>query len=245
MSEPVTYYIDDGRGLLAEASILRRRATRPTQRLHFFELQSHGGGFRPAAMDSTNHPAVLPPMGNTATNDGPLTARRQGSAPPGEHGGGNGYGLAQRPNQAYGGRQQNRDRGAAMGGNIQHGVFNPNHTVYGGGSQEITDTGFVAPDGVQDYLSDDLEAFTLPAILDAKSDDSKLLIPPAITVTMSDDSQALIGGNMLHSVLNPNPTVYGGGSQEFTDTGFNKVGTAITHARHAGDRELHGQKVRT
>ena len=93
MSEPVTYYIDDGfepsnsgtslgdisdetpeetaLRILAEESwqryqFLRRRVTRTAQQSHFFELQPHGRGFRPAAMGSTNRPAVPLPTGNSA-----------------------------------------------------------------------------------------------------------------------------------------------------------------------------------
>ena len=93
MSEPITYYIDDGfepsnsgtslvdisdetpeetaLRILAEESwrryqILRRRVTRTAQQSHFFELQPHGRGFRPATMGSTNRPAVPLPMGNSA-----------------------------------------------------------------------------------------------------------------------------------------------------------------------------------
>ena len=94
MSEPVeTYFLDDGfepsnsgtslvdisdetpeetaLRILAEESwqryqFLRRRATRRTPRSHFFELQPHGRGFRPAAMGSTNRPTVPLPMGDSA-----------------------------------------------------------------------------------------------------------------------------------------------------------------------------------
>ena len=92
MSEPGTFFIDDelepqnsGTSLidtvetpeetffrtLAEESwqkyqFLRRRATRQTPRSHFFELQSHGRGFRPAVM-SGNQPSVPLPMGNMAS----------------------------------------------------------------------------------------------------------------------------------------------------------------------------------
>ena len=69
--------------------------------------------------------------GANLPNNGPRTARRQDGAPLGQHGGGNGYGLAQGPYQAYGGgRHQNQDRGAAAGGNMQRDIFNPNSIVY-------------------------------------------------------------------------------------------------------------------
>ena len=107
MSEPGTFFIDDelepqnsGTSLidtvetpeetffrtLAEESwqkyqFLRRRATRQTPRSHFFELQSHGRGFRPAVM-SGNQPSVPLPMGNMASgssgNSGAPGAAAQG-----------------------------------------------------------------------------------------------------------------------------------------------------------------------
>ena len=92
MSKPGTFFIDDklepqnsGTSLidtdetpvetfsrtLAEESwqkyqFLQCRATRQTPQSHFFELQSHGRGFRPAVM-SGNQPSVPLPMGNMAS----------------------------------------------------------------------------------------------------------------------------------------------------------------------------------